>query len=141
MLETERASPLEHVLEILAYEPSTERFQAGGAMLGLMLNRGRSIPVLCLGQVSGEACGAPTAASRVLVVKSGGELIGFAVRKLNSIEQADWEPPAAVAAENGAPPNSGRARKLALFGSRKTDRMVPIFDLQAIAQSLRVAVG
>jgi purine-binding chemotaxis protein CheW len=136
MLETERASPLEQVLEILPYQPGTEIFRTDGAMLGFMVNRGRSIPVLCLGQLSGEACGPPTAASRVLLVESGGELIGFAVRKLNSIEKSDWEPVISTAAEHGGSPRR-QQHKLALFGSRTADRMVPVLNLQEIADSLR----
>jgi purine-binding chemotaxis protein CheW len=138
MLETEHATPLEHVREILTYQPGTELFRTAGPMLGLMVHRSRSVPVMCLGQMFGEARSTPTASSRILVVESGDELVGFAVRQLNSIEQADWEPSIRGSERAGAA--RGESQKLACFESRTIDQMLPIVDLRALVASLREAV-
>ena len=131
----ETATPLDQVSEILPYHSEIAVFAPGGRVLGLMVNRGRSIPVLCLSQwVSGQA--APvTPSSSVLVVESQGELMGFVVPGLKGIEAAHWEPELPTLTPGAA--DTGRSRKLAQLGSGTSERMVPVLDLRRIAASLQ----
>ncbi len=140
MLDSERASPLEQITEIIPYQDGGEVFSRGGALLGLMVSRGRSIPVMCLSQLLGEArCVPKPGSTMVLVVESGAGLVGFAVRTLRSLEEAQWEsamPNRNVAGPNVPPIGTGHSLQVALFGSRSSDRVIPIVDLVTIAAAL-----
>ena len=139
-LQSEHASPLEQVIEILRWQPVAQLVASDGPLLGFIVNRGRSIPVLCLDRIAGGGVTVPTESSVVLLVESRGELIGFAVPALKGIEEADWEPalpdlrPSAVAALRV---HERRPRQLALVGSGETERMLPLLDLHSTAESLQ----
>jgi purine-binding chemotaxis protein CheW len=136
-LSGETATPLEQVSEILAYSRSVSIFQSNGPLLGFMVNRGHSIPVLCLSRLSGGAAAEVTPAASVLVVASQGELIGFAVPQLKSIEPADWEPELPdLAAGSG---RGAQGRKLALVGAGQAERMLPVLDLRQMAEQVRAS--
>lgn len=135
----ETATPLDQVSEILPYRSEIAVFAPGSRVLGLLVNRGRSIPVLCLSQlVMGESAPA-TDASSVLVVESQGELMGFVVPGLKAIEAAHWEPELPSLTPGAG--DTGRSRKLAQLGSGPAERMVPVLDLRRIAAGLQARPG
>ena len=129
-LSGEMATPLEQVEEILPYSRDSEICESSGPLLGFMVNRGRSIPVVCLSRLMGGPSPEATPATSVLVVSAGGDLVGFAVPQLKTIEPADWEPEL---------PEMGRskARKLAQVGPGGVQRMLPVIDLVQLASSVR----
>jgi purine-binding chemotaxis protein CheW len=132
-LDVEMATPLEQISEILPYAPATSIFADGGPKLGVMVNRGRSIPVLCLGQLHSGRAGARTPSASVLVVESEGELVGFLVDGLKAIEPSLWQPELQHACL------SGGGQRLALVGAGSCERMLPMLDLRQLAQGLRRA--
>jgi purine-binding chemotaxis protein CheW len=137
----ETATPLDQVSEILAYARNVSIFESDGPLLGFMVNRGRSIPVLCLSRLSGGPPPEVTPAASVLVVESDGELIGFAVPQLKSIEPADWEPELPTMGGHGGHAWMGQAksRKLALVGTGQAERMLPVLDLQDMARQAQAS--
>lgn len=128
----ETATPLEQVKEILPYSRQISIFKTKGALLGFLVNRDRSIPVYCLSRLTGGASPDVTPAVSVLVVESDGELVGFAVPKLVSIEPAQWEPEL----PDYNPGASGviRSRQLAQVGAGDNQRMLPLLDLLHVAR-------
>jgi purine-binding chemotaxis protein CheW len=131
----ETATPLEQVQEILPYARSVSIFEAGGPLLGFTVHKGQSIPVLCLSRLSGGQAPEASPAASVLVVQSEGELVGFAVPQLKTIESAEWEPelPEVTAMQPGV----FRSRKLALVGRGDEQRMLPVLDLAQLALQVR----
>jgi len=120
----ESASPLEQVAEILPYRADPSIADAGaGAVRGLLLSRGRSIPVLCLSRLTAGVSPVLDDDSCVLVVESAGTVIGFAVPRLHAIEAAQWEPVSA-------------RRHLVLVGDAAAQRMLPVLDLVGLATRL-----
>ncbi len=128
------ATPLDQVAEILPFRAENMTF--GSARTGgLVMERGRSIAVISLGQLLDPAYVSGTEVA-VLVVQSGANWVGFAVTQLLTIELAHWEPE--------LPPTRGRlpdvlARtlgqgKLALFGAGPTERMLRVLDLALMAR-------
>jgi purine-binding chemotaxis protein CheW len=137
----ETATPIEQVAEILPYTRDISLFRERGPLLGMLVNRGRSIPVLCLSRLAGHGPIEATPAVSVLVVESEGERVGFAVPSLRNIEPAEWEPEL---------PRQGRAghddlaavlgeRKLAMVGRGEGQRMLRLLDLQRLAGAVRGA--
>mgnify|MGYP002136287932 CR=1 FL=1 len=126
VLGAETATPLDQVREILCYTPDLARFAGIGPMLGVTLHRGRAIPVMCLSRLTGGPPPEVTPAASVLVVEVAGAPVGFAVPALAAIERARWEP--------GKP-----RRSMVLVGDGETERMLPLIDLQQMAQALKSA--
>ena len=135
----EAATPLAQVVEILPYSSATAVLAHGQSLLGIVTHRGRAIPVMCLSGLVGLPAPRVTAALSVLVVDSGGELMGFAVPQLRTIELADWEPelPTDPAHRHDALGQSLHARTLALVGEGDAKRMLRVFDLQRLAVALQ----
>ena len=134
----EKATPLSQVTEILSYAAVRPAGAAAAHVLGFVINRGRSIPVLCLAQLAGLADGADAEPRNVLVVESHGERVGFAVSSLKSIEQADWEPELPdFDARVGPGQTRARGRGLVLVGSGDAERMLPVLDLDRIVGGLQ----
>lgn len=138
-LNGETASPLDQVLEILPCPPDIETYATHGALLGTLINRGKSIPVVCLMRLIGQPSVDFTSQCSVLVVASGDELVGFAVPMLISIETAHWEadigrkpPDEPMSVETAA-----RRRTLIKVGQRDEERMLPLIDLSAIAAAIQ----
>ena len=129
-LGVETATPLSQVSEILAYTPSQTMFDGHGSLLSVLVNRGRSIPVMCLARLAGGRPLESTQGASVLVVESEGELVGFVVPALKGIEPARWQPELPAHA-------SGRSRPLALVGQGAAERMLPVLDLWKMARALR----
>jgi purine-binding chemotaxis protein CheW len=142
-LSGETATPLEQLAMILPFETDVLSFDKNQALLGFLVNRGRSIPVLNLNHGSAAADFEITATASVLVVESDGELIGFPVQSLKAIEAATWEPvvPHHLSTRDAI---NERARataskKWALVGTGEAERMLPVQDLLAVARSFQQA--
>jgi purine-binding chemotaxis protein CheW len=136
---SEEASPIGQVTEILRYDPSTAVFEQRGAFLGLMIDRGRSIPVMCLRRLAGVEPVPLDGTSSVLVVKSEGDWVGFAVPRLLAIETAQWSPtlPQRGMGENDALAQVLGSREMVQVNTDRGTRMLRVLDLCGIARSLR----
>jgi purine-binding chemotaxis protein CheW len=135
-LNRETATPLEQVQEILPYSSSVSIFRSNGPLLGFTTHRGQSIPILCLSRLSGgHSPTEVTPAASILIVQSEGELVGFAVPHLKSIEAANWEPE--VPRMGQAAEGAALARKLARVGTGSEERMLPVMDLLQLARLVR----
>lgn len=132
---TETATPLAQIVEILPHSPGIKAFQGGQAMMGLLVHRGRSLPVFCLCTLTSAPEPAVNSESSVLIVDVDGERVGFSVPRLRSIEPSSWEP---QLSHNGMAPGQSRAMKLAMVGGSRAGegRMLPLLDLQALASDL-----
>lgn len=141
----EAAVPIEQLSEILPLRTDGQQGAlgtlgaGGGAMLGLVVDRGRSIPVLSLPRLAAAGDLPMEAAASVLVVQAGSEWVGFAVPRLRAIEPAEWEPslPAHGMGETDALTHTLRSRTLAQVGQGAEQRMLRVLDLASIAQALR----
>jgi len=140
-LEVETATPLDQVTEILSYQALGSLFESKpqGARRGLLVHRGRTIPVLCLSQLTTGAQAPPTTKSSVLVVESEGDFMGFVVPGLKAIEPARWQPRLGVLGRLRSLNVEGdtTCTQLALMGEGATERMIPILDLNRLARSIR----
>ncbi|MEK8086790.1 chemotaxis protein CheW [Aquabacterium sp. A3] len=132
------ATPLEQVSEILPYDPGLCVFAQQGALLGILVNRGRSIPVMCLSRLTGLASPEVSPAVSVLVVVHEGQHVGFAVPALRSIEPSDWSPELPAMGQPGGDPlaQALSGRRLVQVGVPGQQRMLPLLDLQQAARSL-----
>jgi chemotaxis signal transduction protein len=142
-LSGETATPLEQLAMILPFETAALAFDKNQALLGFLVNRGRSIPVLNLNHGSAAADFEITSTTSILVVESDGELIGFPVQRLKAIETATWEPvvPHHLPTRDGArePVRSSASKQWALVGSGEGERMLPVQDLLAVARRFQQA--
>lgn len=137
MLAGETATPIEQISEILPYQAETSAFGSGGALQGMVMNRGRSIPLLCLSQLHGLPPPRHGADASVLVVASDGEHLGFIVPQLRSIEPGEWpvvDGPPGQAAAAGGPLDT---RNLARLAQASGQRLLPVLDLHALARRLQ----
>jgi purine-binding chemotaxis protein CheW len=137
----EEATPIGQIAEILRYDPSMAVFESGGPLLGLLVSRGRSIPVMCLRRMAGMPSGELDDNSSVLVVRSDGDWVGFAVPRLRAIESARWSPelPGSGMGDNDALAQNLHSREMALMDSSGDERMLRVLDLARIASGLRGA--
>jgi purine-binding chemotaxis protein CheW len=133
------ATPLEQLVEILPYSPDLTERDDGNPLVGILINRGRTIPVLCLAQLATGAREQRTREASVLVVESDGELVGFAVTGLKSIGQAHWEPelPATGVRPADALSQAVHSLSRALCVDADGERMLPVLDLRRIATLAR----
>lgn len=141
----EAAVPIEQLAEILPLRTDGQPGalgalnHGGGAMLGLVVDRGRTIPVLSLPRLAAVGELPADGGASVLVVQSGGDWLGFAVPRLRAIEPAEWEPslPAHGMGEADALTHTLHSRTLAQVGQGAEQRMLRVLDLASIAQALR----
>ena len=133
----EVAVPLEQVAEILPYEIASGVFSMGGALIGLMINRGQSIPLFCLQRLANFPPTAPTAETRVLVVQSGDDYVGFVVPRVRAIVPASWNPLLPAYAAPNIGPYFANSRTLALVGQGQDERMLRVIDLAQAVLGLR----
>lgn len=127
----ETASPADQVQEILPYQHEAAVFRGTGALLGLVVHRGRSIPVLCLSALHGLPSPQASPAVRVLVIEVDGAPLGFAVPQLLSIEQGERRHAQAGPASRGGPLDT---RLLVRVGEGAQERLLPLLDLHALAR-------
>ena len=139
MLGGETATPLEQVQEILPYSNDISIFDTRGSLLGILVNRGRSIPVMCLSGLFGLPAPEVSPAVTVLVVESKGVLIGFAVPVLKSIELTQWEPSLSLGAgtDSSDLAQALKSKTLVKVGEEHVCRMLPLIDLASIALALQ----
>ena len=139
LLGSETASPFEQIREILPFTPDIPIFEQTGPMLGMIIVRGRSIPVVCLSRlITGHSAQISSTAS-VLVVEIDNEAMGFAIPALKSIELVQWEP---ELPHLGGPQHNDltlaiHSNKLAQIGDGNAIRMLPVLDLEKIARAFR----
>jgi purine-binding chemotaxis protein CheW len=140
-LEVETATPLEQVTEILPYQALSSLFEPEhhGSMRGVLVQRGRTIPVLCLSQLTNGVQTQPTPTSSVLVVESDGDFLGFVVPALKAIEPTRWQPRLGHIGKSKRPNAEGDATctQLALMGEGAGERMIPVLDLKRLARSIQ----
>lgn len=132
------STPLEQVVEILPYDRNLSVLSDQGGLLGFIVSRGRSIPVMCLSRLSGLASPAVSPAVSVLVVQHDGEYVGFAVPALRAIEPSDWTPelPTLGQRPHNALAQALSGRRLVQVGPSGQQRLLPLIDLAAIARAL-----
>ena len=108
-------------------------------MIGMIVVRGRSIPVVCLTRLITGQTAQITPHSSVLVVEIDNEAMGFAIPALKSIETAQWEPelPQHGKSELNNLKEAIQSGKLAQVGESVAMRMLPILDLEKIANRFR----
>ena len=136
----ETASPFEQIREILPFTNDIPILDQGGPMLGMVVVRGRSIPVVCLSRlVLGRSIQSSSATS-VLVVEINNEAMGFAIPALKSIEPAQWESelPQFGGSEQNSLRSAIHSNRLVQVGESGSPRMLPILDLEKIASAFRV---
>lgn len=75
----------------MRYSPQIEKSRFNCEVLGVLTNRGKSIPVFDTAFLIDAVQGNLDQNSSVLVFEIEGTSIGFAVQKLNSIEPIIWE--------------------------------------------------
>lgn len=138
MLTGENAAPMAQVHEILPCPADISKYETGTALLGMMTNRGRSIPVLCLSRLMGLQPPEVTSLTSVLVVNTSDTLIGLAVPTLRSIASALQDKTHQVGADKGEKTLQAalRGRTLAQVGAGEETRLLPLLDLHAIAEAV-----
>lgn len=141
LLASERATPLDQVSEILSYRAMAGNPDPERPLLGFMVGRGRSIPVLCLSRLTGAGQIDEARLTSVLVVESQADWVGFAVPALTSIEKAHWEPRLPAGGQVGIGEHKRQSQPLALFGTGDAQRMLPVIDLRRMVEELRAGRG
>ncbi len=134
----EVATPLTQIQEIVPYRADMAVFQGHAQLMGMLVHRGVSIPVMNLCGMLNLPAPEITSATSVLLVESAGESVGFVVPQLRSIETTDWAP----TTQDGpatARPSSGLldTKQLAKVGQAGEERMLPVLDLQSLAKRLQ----
>jgi purine-binding chemotaxis protein CheW len=137
----ETATALEQITEILPYTADIGMFSQRGPLLGMLVNRGRSIPVMCLSRLTGHGAIEATPAVSVLVVEHDNERFGYAVPALRAIEPADWEPTLPTSAHHASDELAAvlGERKLAMVGRGPSQRMLRVLDLHRLSAAVRGA--
>lgn len=142
-LQREVALPIESVVEILRFTGQCDGLDEGQALMSVMIDRGRSIPLFCLHSLVGLARPPRTADSCVLVVQHEEEWLGFVVPKLRAIEPARRS----ASLSNGRP--SGHdvlAQRLGatdsvVVSSPQGERILRVVDLREVAERLLAEHG
>lgn len=86
------ASPLEQVVEILPF-PDSLTPSAVEQVVGVLVHRGRTVPVVLLATVLGHEPGERGPSSCLLLVELGAERVALAVDSLGGIEPVVWTDP------------------------------------------------
>jgi purine-binding chemotaxis protein CheW len=130
----ELATPLLQCSEILPVPAEITRIEGRrDGVLGLFMHRGAAVPLVDLAGALGlRGCsGAP---GRVILVRSGADLVGFAVDELHAIEAACLKASAHSDVRGGA--GGPSLARLVEIGEGSRARMVPCLDLAALAEKL-----
>jgi len=121
----EAATPLEQIDEILPY-PSRHVRLDQAPLIGIFAHRHTTIPLINLPVLLGHQHDPDLDTDRVLLVTIAGTTVGFVVPDLHAIEQSLWE-------ESDTAAGGFRQRPLVSIGTPEENRLVPHFDLTAIA--------
>lgn len=136
-MQVEMATPIDQLAEILPFEPEGSAFGADSALAGLLVSRGRSIPVMRLGALMGAAA-TDTPDAAVLVVQVDDRWMGFSVPRLRNIETARWERrlPSQGAACGDEVDQTLGTLDMALFGEGAAERSTRVLDLERLARAI-----
>ena len=138
ILDREYGTPLEQVVEVLPYSPEYELYEDGAELMGLVTNRGRSIPLFNLAARLGchEECA--VMGSCILVVETADGLAGFLVKRLVTIDNAHWEPSVPLLGQTGTKLSEPalQTQDTAELQEDGKSRMITILDLQDCARHL-----
>lgn len=121
----EVATSLSQIQEIVPHRPDMARFQGHADLLGMLVNRGASIPIMNLCGLLNLPTPEVTADTSVLLAKSAGESVGFAAPQLRIIESSDWEPSPEAQAASLTARSASTPRQLAKVGQAGEIRMLP----------------
>lgn len=134
-LEQEFCTPLDDVAEVLPYNSHIEIFERANPMLGILNHRGQAVPIFDLSQWLGNNRQQLNNESSVLLIEHDGNLLGFAVQSLCSIEFAHWAPNVPVLGEQRTI-HQGIVKEsqiLAEIGTGERRRMLELIDLKVQA--------
>lgn len=139
LLRSETATPFEQIREILPFNHSIPVFEQTGPLLGMIVIRGRSIPVVCLHRLMTGQSTPASSSAYILVVEIDNEVMGFAIPALKSIETAEWEPelPQFGGSADDDLKRAIHSNKLAQIGNGNAIRMLPVLDLEKIGRAFR----
>lgn len=127
-------TPLAQVEEVLPFPATCTATHPGGPVLGIVVHRGRAVPVLSLARVLGLPA---TASTCLLVVDVDGDRVAFAVDAVSAIEPLTWcEPGSDGAGDPTAAPATALGRsRLVKVGD--DEGLVRELDLHALARAVR----
>ncbi|WP_144372488.1 chemotaxis protein CheW [Vogesella urethralis] len=134
----EVGTPVSQIVDIVPWQPERAIFGLDCEHAGLLLCRGRSIPLYCLSSTLGIPLATIKDTASVLVVETELGVAGFAVPGLITIEETWLEK--LQHAETGAPPpqirhsRSDVAWRHLLIGQGRQERLLSLLDLQALAR-------
>lgn len=135
---SELATPIEQVAEILRFDPALVVHPAGTALFGMLVDRGRTIPVLCLRALAGLPRGEWQPDACVLVVRSGDQWLGFGVGRLRAIEQVclSHQLPGRGMGEGDRLAHTLGSQRIAVLRDDRGERTLRVLDLQQLADDL-----
>jgi purine-binding chemotaxis protein CheW len=129
------ATPLLQCSEILPFPADVTRIEGHQAgMLGLFMHRGTAVPLVDLAASLGLAA-RREGGGRVILVRRGAAVVGFAVEELRAIETARLKASAHGDPGGGSPARPSLA-SLVEIGEGAAARMVPCMDLATLADRL-----
>jgi chemotaxis signal transduction protein len=138
------ATPLEQVIEILPFDAAHAVIGTGqGLVLGFVVHRGKTIPVVDLGGMLGRPGDPAAGGTSVLLVQVADREIGYLVPALRAIERSLWEEgrSGTDGEPDGAQSASGAIsdHPLLQIGEGTDTRMLPLVDLEGLAVDLLLA--
>lgn len=130
------ATPLEQVEEVLPYPRELLDTNGADHLLGVIVHRGRSVPVVALAALLGRTPGEVSLAACVLVVEAAGSTVGFAVDGLGLIAPLSWHDPADAPSAPAAHQRRDALRASPLVRIGADSHLFPQLDLRAMAAEL-----
>lgn len=135
----EVATPVSQIIDIVPWQAERAVFGLECEHAGLLIARGRTLPLYCLSSTLGIPLAPIRDTASVLVVETDYGVVGFAVPGLITIDEA-WQE-RLDNAEVAGPPAHIRHSNLAaswrhvLVGQGKQERLLSLLDLVALAES------
>jgi purine-binding chemotaxis protein CheW len=135
----EVATPVSQIIDIVPWQAERAVFGLECEHAGLLIARGRTLPLYCLSSTLGIALAPIRDTASVLVIETRYGVAGFAVPGLITIDEA-WQE-RLDNAEAAAPPpqirhsNSSASWRHVLVGQGKQERLLSLLDLIALAES------
>jgi len=134
----EVATPVSQIADIIPWREEQAVFGLACEHAGLLIGRGRSIPLYCLSSTLGIPLAPIRDTASVLVIETDIGVAGFAVPGLITIEET-WQDKLQQAETSGPPAQIRQSRsdvawRHLLVGQGKQERLLSLLDLQALAQ-------
>ncbi len=126
------ATPLEQVVEVLAYPQDLVPSRGAPHVLGLVVHRGVAVPVLDLASALDRPATAHTPTSRLLLLDVDGEPAAYAVSGLIAILPLAWSDPSPAGR-----PQASVLQRCPLVQLDTLEGLVPRLDLRALTRELR----